>query len=99
MLFSGGIIPTYLLVQKLGLLNSLWAVILSGMVNVYNILVIKTYFENLPESLVEAARIDGASRFYILIKIIVPVSIPIIATVSLFLWSVTGMTISTQGFI
>jgi putative aldouronate transport system permease protein len=66
MVFNGGMIPTYLLIQKLGLLNSLWAVIFSGAGSVYNILIVKTYFENLPESLTEAARIDGASRLCIL---------------------------------
>jgi putative aldouronate transport system permease protein len=84
MLFSGGLIPNYLLIKKLGLINSLGALILPGMINVFNLLLLKNYYESLPESLEESARLDGASNLTILFKIILPISAPVLATVSLF---------------
>lgn len=84
MLFYGGIIPNYLLMRSLGLLDSIWVLILPAMVNVFNLLIIKNFFEGIPESLEEAARIDGASTFSILFRIVLPISLPVLATVSLF---------------
>jgi putative aldouronate transport system permease protein len=84
MLFSGGLIPTYLLIKQLGLLNNLGSLILPSLINVFNLLLIKNYFESLPESLEESARIDGASNLKIIISIIVPLSAPVVATISLF---------------
>ena len=83
-LFSGGIIPGFYLIKNLGLINSLWALILPSMLTSFNIVLMKNYFEGLPESLEEAARIDGAGEFYVLFKIIIPISKPIIATIALF---------------
>lgn len=84
MLFKGGIIPNFLLVKKLGLINHLGALIFPGALSVFNLLVIKNYYESLPESLEESARLDGASSLVILFKIILPLSAPVLATVSLF---------------
>lgn len=84
MLFYGGIIPNYLLMRNLGLLDTIWVLMLPTLVNVYNLLIVKNFFEGLPESLEEAARIDGASTFGILFRIVLPLSLPVLATVSLF---------------
>ncbi len=84
MLFNGGLIPNYYLIRSLKLLNTLWALILPSMLVAFNIILMKNFFESIPDSLEEAAKIDGASDIYILFKIIVPLSIPIIATLSLF---------------
>ena len=84
MMFSGGIIPDFYLIRSLGLLDTLWALILPSVISSYNIILMKNFFTSIPESLEEAARIDGASDIYILWKIIVPLSTPIIATISLF---------------
>jgi putative aldouronate transport system permease protein len=84
MLFTGGIIPTYLVVRQLGLLNTLWALILPQAVWTFNTLVMKSYFESVPEELFESARIEGAGEFRILIFIMIPLAIPTMMTVMLF---------------
>lgn len=84
MLFSGGLIPHYLLMQNLQLLNKVWVLILPGLVNVFNMLIIKCFFESIPDSLEESAKIDGASNITILFKIILPLSKPVLATITLF---------------
>lgn len=84
MLFHGGIIPNYLLMRSLGLLDTIWVLVLPALVNVFNLLIIKNFFEGTPESLEEAARIDGANTFSILFRIVLPISLPVLATVSLF---------------
>lgn len=84
MYFSGGMIPSYLLVSELGLLNSVWALILPCAINTFNMIIMKSFFMTIPESLSEAARIDGCNDVSILIRIILPLSMPIIATISLF---------------
>ncbi|HZY41986.1 MAG TPA: carbohydrate ABC transporter permease [Anaerolineae bacterium] len=83
-LFNAGLVPTYLVVSKLGLINKLWAVMLPTAVSVYNTLVMKSFFEGLPEDLKEAARIDGASELQVLTKVILPLSRPILLTIGLF---------------
>ncbi len=85
MLFSGGMIPKFYLITSLGLYDSLWAIILPVALSPFNIILMKNFFASLPESLEEAARIDGASDPHILARIIVPLSKPIIATMVLFL--------------
>lgn len=85
MMFSGGIVPNYMLMRQLGLLNTLWAMILPGAVSVYNMLVLKSNFETLPPSLEESAQIDGASNFRTFLNIMVPISLPTYAAVALFL--------------
>lgn len=84
MLFSGGLIPNYLLIKNLGMMNNLSALILPGLINVFNMLLMKNYYENLPESLEEAAKLEGASNLKIVLKIIIPLSAPVFATISLF---------------
>lgn len=85
MFISGGLIPSYLLVTKLGLTNTMWALILPGAISVYNLIVVRTYFEsNIPEELIESAVIDGASFFRIFLEIIIPLSKPILAVMALF---------------
>ncbi|PYI56586.1 carbohydrate ABC transporter permease [Paenibacillus flagellatus] len=84
MLFNGGMIPTYLVVKWTGLLDSVWAMIVPGAIGTFNLLVMKSFFEQLPDSLDEAARIDGAGETDIMLKIVLPLSMPIMATVGLF---------------
>lgn len=84
MLFSGGLIPTYLLMHNLGLINQLPVLFLPAMINVFNMLIIKNYFESLPDSLEESAKIDGASNMKILFRITLPLSKPVFATIALF---------------
>ncbi|WP_334074642.1 MULTISPECIES: carbohydrate ABC transporter permease [Paenibacillus] len=84
MLFSGGLIPTYLVIQSLGMLNTLWALIIPGAIATFNVLILKSFFETLPEELFESARIDGAREFRILWQVAVPLSLPSMMTVGLF---------------
>lgn len=84
MMFNGGIIPNYLLIKNLGLINSLWSLILPAAVSVFNLLVIKSYYESLPEALEDSAKMDGARTFTILFRIILPLSGPVLATIALF---------------
>lgn len=84
MMFSGGIIPLYILVQRLGLLNHRLSLVLPFMVSAYNTILMKNFFESIPESLSESAQLDGATEFTLFFKIILPLSKPIIATIILF---------------
>lgn len=85
MFFSGGIIPTYILVQDLGLYNTRWAMVLPGAANAFLIIVARTFFQTtIPESLIEAAKIDGANDLKVVWKIVLPLSKPILAVLSLF---------------
>lgn len=84
MFFSGGIIPTYLVVKEVGLLNSLWSLILPVALSPFNLLLIRNFFSAVPEELEESARMDGASNWRILWRIFLPLSIPALATISMF---------------
>ncbi|MFB6718971.1 carbohydrate ABC transporter permease [Kribbella sp. NPDC056345] len=84
LVFSGGMIPTYLVVRDLGLLNSYWALILPLAINPFYLIVVKSFFQELPEALEEAARIDGCNELNVFLRIVLPLSKPIIATFSLF---------------
>lgn len=84
MLFNGGLIPNYLLIRELHMIDTLWALILPGLISVFNMLIIKSYYEGLPEALEESARIDGAHTYTILFRIILPLSMPVLATIALF---------------
>lgn len=84
MLFSGGLVPLFILVKELGMMNTFWSVILPGAIATYNLLIMKSFFETLPEELIEATRIDGANELVILWKIVLPLSAPVLATISLF---------------
>lgn len=83
-LFNAGLIPVYLVVQKLSLVDTYWAVILPGGINIYNLLVMKSFFEGLPIELKEAARLDGANELQVLWHVILPLSKPILLTIGLF---------------
>jgi len=83
-LFNVGLIPTYLVITKLGLVNSLAAVFLPGAIGTYNCLIMRGFFEGIPEELKESARIDGAAEWYVLLRIILPLSKPIILTIGLY---------------
>lgn len=85
MLFNGGMIPTYLLVKSLGLIDTLWALILPNAIHAWNIFVMRNFFSTIPESLEESAKIDGASDLLIFFKIILPLSKAVLATIGLFL--------------
>ncbi len=82
-LFNAGLVPAYLVVQKLGLVDTYWAVILPGGINIYNLLVMKSFFEGLPEELKEAARLDGANELQVLWHVVLPLSKPILLTIGL----------------
>lgn len=84
MLFSGGMIPTFLLIKNIGLYNSIWALILPSLLSPYNVILTMSFFRAMPHSLEEAAYIDGAGEGMTLIKIILPLSKPILSTISLF---------------
>lgn len=84
MYFSGGLIPTFLLITKLGLYNTPWAMILPTCFSVWNIILVKSYFNTIPESLREAARIDGANNYQILLRVFLPAAKPILAVVSVY---------------
>jgi len=84
MLFGAGMIPSYLLVSSLGLLNTYWALWLPGALSTFNLIILKSFIQTLPSSLEESAQIDGASQFRILIQIILPLSLASLATLSLF---------------
>ena len=84
MMFSGGIIPTFLVVRSLHLLDTLWALILPCAMTTTNFIIVKNFFENIPDSIEESAKMDGAGDFRILWTIVVPLSIPVLATVTLF---------------
>ena len=88
MLFNGGLIPTYLVVKKLGLSNTIWALTVPGAVSTYNTILMMNYFRNLPKELSESAAIDGATPMRTLFRIYLPVSVPVTATLTLFcaLW-------------
>ncbi|KMM38313.1 MULTISPECIES: carbohydrate ABC transporter permease [Bacillales] len=84
LLFNGGIVPTYLIVKATGLLNSVWAMIIPNAIWSFNVLIMKSFFENLPEDIFEAARIDGAGEFRILGQIVLALSKPVMITIGLF---------------
>ncbi|WP_139997228.1 carbohydrate ABC transporter permease [Paenibacillus paridis] len=84
MYFSGGLIPTYLLNKELGMLNSFWVYIIPGIIGVFNMIVIRSFIEGLPEGIMESAKMDGAGDFITFARIVLPLTIPALATVSLF---------------
>ncbi|RJX40153.1 carbohydrate ABC transporter permease [Paenibacillus pinisoli] len=84
MYFSGGLIPSYLLIRELGLMNSFWVMIIPGIISVWNMIIFRTFFKGIPAGLEESAAIDGASNWGIFFRIVLPLSGPVIATLSLF---------------
>lgn len=89
MFFGGGLIPTYLLISNLGLLDSMWAIILPGAFSVWNMIIARTYYQGIPSELKEAADVDGASEIMFFFKILLPVCTPVIAVLAL--WQFVGM--------
>ncbi|NMM51000.1 carbohydrate ABC transporter permease [Paenibacillus aquistagni] len=84
MFFSGGMIPTYLLIKSLGLLNSFWVYIIPALLSFYDVIILMNFFRNVPDSLEESAKIDGAGDWRIFLYIMIPLSMPAIATIALF---------------
>jgi len=84
MLFNGGLMPTYFIVAKTGLIDTIWSLILPGAVPIFSCIVLMNFFRGIPEELEESARLDGANQFQIMIRIFLPLSKPSIATVTLF---------------
>ncbi|MCW3791677.1 carbohydrate ABC transporter permease [Paenibacillus sp. LS1] len=84
MFFGGGLIPTYLLIRNLGMLDTVWAIIIPGAVNVWNIILSRTFFKGVPRELKEAANVDGASEMKIFFQIVIPLSKPIIFVLALY---------------
>lgn len=84
MLFSGGMIPTFLVVQKLGMLNTIWAIVLPTLISTWYLFIMRTFFEALPQELEDAATIDGCGSFQVLIRIVLPLSMPVMVTIGLF---------------
>lgn len=84
MLFSGGTVPTYLTVKAVGLINSRWALIIPSLVSAWNLLLMRNFFYTIPDSIEEASYLDGANQFQILIYVILPLSLPSIATIGMF---------------
>ncbi len=84
MYFSGGLIPTYLLIKELGMLNSFWVYIIPGIIGVFNVIVIRSFIEGLPDGILESAKIDGAGDLTTFILVVLPLTTPALATVSLF---------------
>lgn len=84
MFFNGGIVPTYFVISKLGILDTMLALILPTAMNAWNIVLLVSFFKQVPNELIEAAEIDGASQYKILFKVVLPISLPALATVTLF---------------
>jgi putative aldouronate transport system permease protein len=88
MWFSGGIIPTFMTIRNLSLIDSLWALIINSLLSAYHVVIARGYFQSIPKSMVESARIDGANDYGILFRIIMPLSKPVLATIAL--WIIVG---------
>ncbi|EGG31405.1 carbohydrate ABC transporter permease [Paenibacillus sp. HGF5] len=84
MYFSGGLIPNYLLIRELGLMNSFWVMVVPGIISVWNMIIFRTFFKGIPPGLEESAHIDGSSNWGVFFRIVLPLSGPVIATLSLF---------------
>ncbi len=84
MLFTGGLIPTYIVVKSLGLINSLWALMIPNAISAFNLIILKNFFQQIPDGLQESAKIDGANDLRILLSIVLPLSAPALATFALF---------------
>ena len=89
MFFGGGLIPTYLLIKSLGMIDTIWAIIIPGAFSVWNMIIARTYYQGIPTELREAADVDGANEMTFYFMILLPVCMPIIAVLSL--WSFVGM--------
>ncbi|MDG0813864.1 carbohydrate ABC transporter permease [Cohnella rhizosphaerae] len=88
MLFSGGLIPMYLLIRNLGLLNSMWALMLPGAVSAFNLIIMRNFFQSIPEEIIDSSKIDGAGELRTFASIVLPLSLPVLAVVAL--WAGVG---------
>ncbi|MDO3410983.1 carbohydrate ABC transporter permease [Saccharibacillus sp. CPCC 101409] len=84
MYFSGGLIPTFLLIRSLDLFNTFWVMVIPGIISVWNMIIFRTFFKSIPAGLEESARIDGCTNWGVLFRVVLPLSGPVIATLSLF---------------
>jgi len=84
MFFGGGMIPSFILINNLGLYNTRWAILIPGAISAYNMIIAKTFFQSIPESLIESARLDGANDLRVLFSIVFPLSMPIISVLILY---------------
>lgn len=84
MFIGGGMIPNYMLIQSLGMIDTIWALVLPGAISTYNMIIMRTFFQGIPDSLEESARLDGAGEWRLLVKIVLPLSTPILATMLMF---------------
>ena len=84
MFFNGGLIPLFVVVRNIGIMDTMWAIVLPVSISTFNMLIMRTYFANIPESLSESAYIDGANDVLVLVRIVLPISVPIVATLTLF---------------
>ncbi|UVI27422.1 carbohydrate ABC transporter permease [Paenibacillus spongiae] len=84
MFFGGGLIPSFLLVKGLGMLNTIWAIVLPSAISAWNLIVMRTFFQSIPDELIESAKIDGANDMYIFFRIVLPLSMAIVAVIGLF---------------
>jgi putative aldouronate transport system permease protein len=85
MFFNGGLIPTYLLVKSLGMVNTVWAMIIPGAITVYQLIIVRTFFQStIPQEMLEAAMMDGCGNFKFFVRMVLPLSLPIIAVIVLF---------------
>ncbi|MBU5674342.1 carbohydrate ABC transporter permease [Paenibacillus brevis] len=104
MYFGGGLIPTFMLIRNLGLMNSFWVFIIPSLIGVWNMIIFRTFFQGLPNGLEESAKIDGCGNWGTLFRIVLPLSGPVIATLALFTavyhwneWFLAGIYISDQN--
>src|SRR5690606_10825418 len=84
MMFNGGLIPFYMVIKNLHLMNTIWALVLPGVVNVFNVILVVNFFRYIPRELDESAAMDGAGPWYMLFRIYLPLSVPVLATITLF---------------
>ncbi|MCL2722503.1 MAG: carbohydrate ABC transporter permease [Treponema sp.] len=84
MYINAGLIPSFFLIRSLGMVNSFWVYVVPGIINAFNFVVMRTYMRNIPESIIESARIDGYGDFFIFFRIILPLCLPVLATIGLF---------------
>ncbi|MFS0726468.1 carbohydrate ABC transporter permease [Paenibacillus sp. 1P07SE] len=84
MLFNGGLIPMYLLIRNLGLLNSMWALLLPGAVTAFNLIIMRNFFQSIPEEIIDSAKIDGAGELRTFTSVVLPLSMPVLAVVALW---------------
>jgi putative aldouronate transport system permease protein len=82
--FSSGLIPLYMVIHSLGMINTVWAILIPTAINAFYMILMRTFFENIPEEIFEAAKVDGSGEFYTLFKIVMPLSMPVMATMFLF---------------